>query len=484
MSDQIDNVLHENRSFPPPTSFQSQARVRSLEQYQRMHAESIAQPEVFWDRVAQDLPWIEPYTQVLDWSDAPKARWFVGGKLNASAVCLDQHVENGRKDKIAIRWEGEPGDRRDFTYGELLVEVCRFANVLKARGVKKGDRVAIYMPMIPELAMAVLACARIGAVHSVVFGGFSATALADRIQDGDCVCVITADGGWRRGKVLPLKKEVDEALEQCPKVHTSLVVRRTENEVQWDARRDVWYHEAVEKVDDACEPEPMDSEDLLFLLYTSGSTGRPKGIMHTTGGYMVGAYLTTSCVFDLREEDIFWCTADVGWITGHSYIVYGPLANGASQVMYEGAPNAPAENRFWDICERHGVTIFYTAPTAIRAFMKWGDEHVERHDLSKLRLLGSVGEPINPEAWMWYREKVGGEPLPDRGYLVADRNRWHHDHALARGYGHQARQCHHAVLWGGCGDPRYPGQRARARRGWVARDPQTLAFHVAWNLGR
>ncbi len=412
MSDQIDNVLHENRSFPPSAEFQQNAHISSREQYQRMYRESVEHPEVFWDRVARDLPWIEPYEQVLDWSDAPRARWFTGGKLNASAVCLDQHVANGKGDKVAIRWEGEPGDRRDLTYRELLTEVSRFANVLKARGVRKGDRVAIYLPMIPELAMAVLACARIGAIHSVVFGGFSARALRDRIEDGQCTAVITADGGWRRGKVLPLKREVDEALEHCPDVHTSLVIARTENDVAWQNPRDVWYHEAVREVADTCEPEPMDSEDLLFLLYTSGSTGKPKGIMHSTAGYMVGTYLTTRFVFDLQPDDVYWCTADVGWITGHSYIVYGPLANGVTQVMYEGAPNAPAEDRFWDICERHGVTVFYTAPTAIRAFMKWGDEHPQKHDLSKLRLLGTVGEPINPEAWMWYRRMIGGERCP------------------------------------------------------------------------
>ena len=412
MSNQIDNVLHETRSFPPSRDFQEGAHISSHEQYERMYRESIENPEGFWDRVARDLPWIQPYEQVLDWSEAPRARWFTGGRLNASAVCLDQHVAAGRGDKVAIRWEGEPGDRRDFTYRELLQEVCRFANVLKARGVKKGDRVAIYMPMIPELAMAVLACARLGAIHSVVFGGFSAQALRDRIEDGQCTAVITADGGWRRGKVLPLKREVDAALQHCPDVHTSLVIQRTENDVAWQDGRDVWYHEAVAGVEDTCEPEPMDSEDLLFLLYTSGSTGKPKGIMHSTGGYMVGAYLSSRFVFDLRDDDVFWCTADVGWITGHSYIVYGPLSNGVTQVMYEGAPNAPAEDRFWDICQRHGVTVFYTAPTAIRAFMKWGDEHVDKHDLSTLRLLGTVGEPINPEAWMWYRKVVGGERCP------------------------------------------------------------------------
>ncbi|MCA9002577.1 MAG: AMP-binding protein, partial [Planctomycetes bacterium] len=312
MSEQIDNVLHENRAFPPSKDFQSQARLNSFEQYQRMYAESLQDPEAFWGRVAQELPWIRPFDQVLDWSDAPFASWFQGGQLNASAICLDQHVANGRGDKLAIRWEGEPGDRRDFTYRELLEEVGRFANVLKARGVQRGDRVAIYMPMIPELTMAVLACARIGAVHSVVFGGFSAQALADRIHDGDCCAVITSDGGWRRGKVLPLKQEVDTALATCKGVHTQLVIRRCGNEVAWDEKRDVWYHEAAEQVGSDCPPEAMESEDLLFLLYTSGSTGKPKGIMHSTGGYMVGAYLSARYIFDLREDDVYWCTADVG----------------------------------------------------------------------------------------------------------------------------------------------------------------------------
>ena len=409
---QIENILSESRSFPPSDDFRQAARLSSEEAYQRMYRSSIDEPEVFWDRVAKELPWIEPYTKVLDWSDAPFAKWFTGGKLNASAVCLDQHLDTLRSGKRAIVWEGEPGDIRTITYNELHVEVCRFANALKARGVKKGDRVAIYMPMIPELAMAVLACARIGAIHSVVFGGFSAQALSDRIEDGQCTAVITADGGWRRGKVLPLKREVDAGIADKDYVHTVIVVRRTENDVEWHEGRDVWYHDLIATVDHECPPEPMDSEDVLFLLYTSGSTGKPKGIVHTTGGYMVGTYLTSQFVFDLQDEDVYWCTADVGWITGHSYIVYGPLANGATCVMYEGAPNAPDESRFWDICERHGVTVFYTAPTAIRTFMRWGREHVDKHDLSQLRLLGTVGEPINPEAWMWYREVVGKERCP------------------------------------------------------------------------
>ena len=412
MSQSIETVLTEDRSFPPPDAFRDGARISDRATYDAMWRRSVEDPEGFFGEVARELPWLEPFDSVLDWSGAPVARWFGGGKLNVSHVCLDHHVEAGRGDDVALIWEGEPGDERRFTYTELLREVCRFANVLKARGIGKGDRVAIYMPMIPEAAMAMLACARIGAIHSVVFGGFSAQSLEDRIEDGGCCAVITADGGWRRGSILALKDAVDEAVAGQAQVHTVLCVRRTEQEVRWDAERDVWLHEALEGVEDACAPEPMDAEDVLFLLYTSGSTGKPKGIVHTTGGYIVGAYLSTRYVFDLRPGDTYWCTADVGWITGHSYIVYGPLANGARMVMYEGAPNAPHEGRFWELCEKHSVSIFYTAPTAIRAFMKWGDEHVEKHDLSSLRLLGTVGEPINPAAWIWYREKVGGGRCP------------------------------------------------------------------------
>ncbi|MEL6428556.1 MAG: acetate--CoA ligase [Planctomycetota bacterium] len=412
MAKDIESVLQETRTFPPSEAFRERARIGQREDYDRLHRESIEDPEGFWGRIGGELPWMQRFEGVLDWSGAPRARWFTGGRINASHACLDAHVAAGRGDRTAILWEGEPGDTRTFTYAELAEAVRRFANVLRARGVGKGDRVAIYMPMVPEAAMAMLACARIGAIHSVVFGGFSAQSLRDRIEDGDCCAVITADGGWRRGSVLPLKPAVDEALDGYEGVHTVLCVRRTEQEVAWTEGRDVWLHEALESVDDACEPEPMDSEDVLFLLYTSGSTGKPKGIVHTTGGYLVGAYLSTRYVFDLKEDDVYWCTADVGWITGHSYIVYGPLLNGATMVMYEGAPNAPHEGRFWELCEKWGVTVFYTAPTAIRAFMKWGDAHVEKHDLSKLRLLGTVGEPINPAAWMWYRDKVGGGRCP------------------------------------------------------------------------
>jgi len=409
---QIESVLQESRVFPPSDDFRSKARISSMEEYERMYKQSIDDPDTFWGEIAQQLPWIKPYDTVLDWSKKPFAKWFTGGKINASAVCIDQHLEGDRKTKTAIIWEGEPGDTRTLTYAELHEEVCRFANALKARGIKKGDRVAIYMPMIPELTMALLACARVGAAHSVIFGGFSAQALRERIEDGTCTAVITADGSWRRGKILPLKEIVDEAIEGLDTVHTSLVVQRAKNDVVWKEGRDVWYHDLVPAQSAECEPEPMDSEDLLFLLYTSGSTGKPKGIVHSTGGYLVGTYATSRYVFDLREDDVYWCTADVGWITGHSYIVYGPLATGATIVMYEGAPTTPHPGRFWEIVEKHKVTVFYTAPTAIRTFMRLGDEHTEKHDLSSLRLLGSVGEGINPEAWMWYHRQIGGEKCP------------------------------------------------------------------------
>jgi acetyl-CoA synthetase len=409
---QIENVLQEHRRFEPPPEFRERARIGDEALYRRMYRESIEDPEAFWGRVAKELPWMRPWDQVLDWSGAPFAKWFAGGRINASAVCLDRHLDGPRSGKRAIVWEGEPGDSRTLSYAQLHVEVCRFANALKARGIARGDRVAIYMPMIPEAAVAMLACARIGAPHSVVFGGFSATALRERIQDGGCTAVITADGSWRRGSVQALKPQVDEAVEGLDAVHTVFVVRRGGNAVGWREGRDVWYHEAIADLPAECAPEPMESEDVLFLLYTSGSTGKPKGIVHTTGGYLVGTYLSAQMVFDLRDEDVYWCTADVGWVTGHSYIVYGPLANGATVVMYEGAPNTPHVGRFWEIVEKHRVSVFYTAPTAIRTFMRWGEEHPRRFDLSSLRLLGTVGEPINPEAWMWYREVIGGDRCP------------------------------------------------------------------------
>ena len=407
----IESVLKETRVFPPPPGFAARSRCGSLEDYQRLYDESVNDPETFWGRVADELHWFRRWDTVLDWQE-PHARWFVGGQTNLSYNCLDRHLDGPRADKIAFIWEGEPGDTRTLTYRELHREVCRFANVLKSKGIGKGDRVCIYMPMILELPIAMLACARIGAAHSIVFGGFSANALVDRITDAQARAVITADGGWRRGKVVPLKEAVDEALERTPGVESVFVFNRTDHPVEMRAGRDWWWHELMADASDDCPAEPMDAEDLLYILYTSGTTGKPKGIVHTTGGYMVGTYLTSQYVFDLRDDDVYWCTADIGWVTGHSYIVYGPLACGATGVMYEGAPNHPAPDRFWDMVERHKVTIFYTAPTAIRAFIKWGDAHPKRHDLSSLRLLGTVGEPINPEAWMWYHTTIGGERCP------------------------------------------------------------------------
>jgi len=409
---QIANVMNETRIFPPSDEFSTKAVIGSMHAYQTLYAESIADPVAFWERQAREhLHWFEPFHTGLEWNE-PFAKWFVGGRTNVSYNCLDAHVAAGRGDRVAFHWEGEPGDKRTITYAELLADVSRFASALKKLGIQKGDRVSIYMPMVPELPVAMLACARIGAIHSVIFGGFSAEAIADRNDDAQAKLIITADGGWRRGKVLPLKQTVDEALQKSPSIQHCIVLKRTENDVTMKPGRDLWWHELVADAPTQFPAEPLDSEDSLFILYTSGSTGRPKGIRHTTAGYNLYAKRTFQWVFDYREEDIFWCTADCGWITGHSYIVYGPLAAGATQVLYEGAPNAPAEDRFWDIIERYRVTILYTAPTAIRTFIKWGDHHVEKHDLSSLRLLGSVGEGINPEAWMWYYEKIGGGRCP------------------------------------------------------------------------
>jgi acetyl-CoA synthetase len=409
---QIDSVMHETRLFPPTTEFSSRARIGSLEAYQALYAEAAADPAAFWARLArEELHWFKPFDKALEWKE-PYAEWFVGGQTNVSYNCLDRHLSTARRNKAAIIWEGEPGDQRTITYQQLHREVCQFANVLKGLGVQKGEVVAIYMPMVPELAIAMLACARIGAVHSVVFGGFSAEAVADRNNDAGAKVLITADGGWRRGKVLPLKETVDVALAKSPTVQHCVVLKRCGNATPMQAGRDLWWHEEVAKVNANCPAEPLDSESSLFILYTSGSTGKPKGIRHTTAGYNLYAKKTFEWVFDIREDDLFWCTADCGWITGHTYIVYGPLSAGASIMMYEGAPNWPAEDRFWEIIEKHHVTILYTAPTAIRAFIKWGDHHVDKHDLSSLRLLGSVGEGINPEAWMWYHRKIGGERCP------------------------------------------------------------------------
>ena len=410
----IEALLKENRSFPPPEDFARRANLNDPGIYTR----AAEDPEAFWADVARELDWFRPWERVLEWN-IPFAKWFLGGRLNACYNCVDRHVRTARRNKAAIVWEGENGESRVLTYWDLYREVNRFASVLREHfGIRKGDRVCIYMPMVPELPIAMLACARIGAVHTVVFGGFSAESLKERINDCQCRLVITADGGYRRGTVIPLKRSVDEALQECPSVEGVVVVRRLgmgltdATFTHMQEVRDHWWHRVIEDVSPRSECEPMDSEDLLFILYTSGSTGKPKGIVHTTGGYLTGVYATTKWVFDIKEEDVFWCTADCGWVTGHSYLVYGPLANGATIVMYEGAPDFPDRDRFWAICEKYGVTVFYTAPTAIRAFMKWGTHHVEKHDLSTLRLIGSVGEPINPEAWMWYHQNIGGGRCP------------------------------------------------------------------------
>ena len=411
MSSSIDSILKETRVFKPAETFSEQAHISSLEQYEQLYRDADADPEGFWAGIAGDLHWFKPWDKVLEWQ-APWARWFVGGQLNLSYNCLDRHAQTWRKNKAALIWEGEPGEQRTLTYNQLLAEVSRFANVLKSLGVKKGDTVAIYMGMTPELAIAMLACARIGAAHSVIFGGFAAQALVDRINDAQSVAVITQDGSYRRGAEIALKATVDEALPACPTVKSVVVYQRTGSRVDMQGGRDHWWHELMAGASDQCEAEPLDSEHPLYVLYTSGSTGKPKGVVHTTGGYAVATYITTKWVFDLKDEDVYWCTADIGWVTGHSYVVYGPLQNGATVLMYEGAPNHPAPDRFWQIIERHKVTIFYTAPTAIRAFMKWGSEIPGKFDLSSLRVLGSVGEPINPEAWMWYRRVIGGDRTP------------------------------------------------------------------------
>jgi acetyl-CoA synthetase len=409
---EIRSVLKEDRLFPPPAAFSQKAQLGAIAEYERLYRRSIDDPEGFWgDQARELLPWMKPFERVLEWTE-PFARWFLGGQTNASVACLDRHLEGPRKNKAALIWEGEPGEVVTLTYAQLHREVCRAANALTSLGIKKGDRVAIYLPMIPEAAIAMLACARIGAPHNVVFGGFSAEALRDRINDAGCVAVITADGGWRRGKVVPLKPAVDQALAACPSVKSVLVVRRAKNEIAMSAGRDHYWDQLVRSASHQHTAEALDSEHPLFMLYTSGSTGKPKGVLHTTAGYLLGTALTARYVFDLQPEDIYWCTADVGWVTGHSYIVYGPLQMGATVLMYEGAPNHPDFGRFWQMIERHGVTVFYTAPTAIRAFVRAGDHFPRGSDLSSLRLLGSVGEPINPEAWMWYREVIGGGRCP------------------------------------------------------------------------
>jgi acetyl-CoA synthetase len=412
MSSAIETVLQETRTFPPSQEFAAQAHISSEKQYQQLWQRAKDDPAGFWGDLAKsELDWVQPFDKAIQ-GEMPETKWFVGGKLNASAQCLDRHLTTWRKNKAAIVWEGEPGDVRTLTYQQLHHEVCKFANVLKQLGVTTGDRVTLYMPMIPELAIAMLACARIGATHSIIFGGFSADAISDRNNDAQSKLIVTADGGWRRGKEVHLKVNVDKSLAKSPSVQKVVVVRRTGGEVDMVPDRDYWWHELMDQADADCDAVPLDSEHPLFILYTSGSTGKPKGVMHTTAGYLLGVTMTARWVFDLKDEDTYWCTADIGWVTGHSYIVYGPLANGATTMMYEGAPNWPDFGRFWEMIERHKVNIFYTAPTAIRAFIKAGDEFPQKHDLSSLRLLGSVGEPINPEAWMWYHRTIGGERCP------------------------------------------------------------------------
>jgi len=408
----IESVLQETRLFPPSPEFSQAAHISSEEQYEQMWQRGKEDPAGFWGDLAKtELDWFKPFETVME-GQMPETKWFSGGKINASYQCLDRHLKTFRKNKAAIIWEGEPGDTRTLTYQQLHHEVCKFANVLKKLGVVSGDRVTLYMPMIPELTIAMLACARIGATHSIIFGGFSSDAISDRNNDAESKVVVTADGGWRRGKEVPLKANVDVSLEKSPSVQKVVVVRRTGGEVDMVPDRDYWWHDLMSQVDADCEAEHVDSEHPLFILYTSGSTGKPKGVLHTTAGYMLGAMLTTRWVFDLKDEDTYWCTADIGWVTGHSYIVYGPLANGGTSVMFEGAPNWPDEGRFWEMIEKYRINIFYTAPTAIRAFIKWGDQWPQKYDLSSLRVLGSVGEPINPEAWMWYHRVIGGERCP------------------------------------------------------------------------
>lgn len=410
-SDNITSVLKETRKFPPSAEFAAKALVKNLAEYEQLWQKAKDHPEEFWSEQAGNLHWFKRWDKVLDWK-LPHAQWFVGGKINASFNCLDRHLAEGRGNKAALIWEGEPGDTRVLRYQDLHREVCQFANVLKSQGIVKGDRVTIYMPLIPELVIAMLACARIGATHSIVFGGFSAEAVADRNNDAKAKLIITADGGWRRGKITPLKISVDEALERSPTVEKCIVFNRCNSTTPMKPGRDFWWHEQMAGASADCPAEPLDSEHPLFILYTSGSTGKPKGILHTTAGYLLGVSASHRWVFDLKEDDTYWCTADIGWVTGHSYITYGPLANGATSVMYEGAPNYPREDRFWSMIAKYRVSIFYTAPTAIRAFIKWGDEWPKKHDLSSLRVLGTVGEPINPEAWMWYHQVIGGGRCP------------------------------------------------------------------------
>ena len=436
-SPEIENLLAESRTFPPSAEFVAEANATA-----ELYAEAEADFEAFWAKHARDrIDWTTPFTTTLEW-DLPFAKWFTGGQLNVAYNCVDRHVERGLGDKVAYHWIGEPGDTRTLTFADLQREVSKAANALLELGVTTGDRVAIYMPMIPELPIAMLACARIGAPHTVVFGGFSAEALSGRINDCGAKVLITADGGYRRGKAVALKPQADEALLDCPTIEASLVVRRTGDPVTMTEGRDHWWHDIVDRQSEDCPPVPVDSEHMLYLLYTSGTTAKPKGILHTTAGYLLGTSYSHEMVFDIKPDDVYWCAADIGWVTGHSYIVYGPLANATTGVMYEGAPDTPAWDRWWQIIEDYKVSILYCAPTAIRAFMKQGEAFPAAHDLTSLRLLGSVGEPINPEAWLWYRENIGGEPDADRGHVVADRDGPDHDHAPPRRDRHETGQCH------------------------------------------
>jgi len=408
----IESHLIENRVFHPAKTFSQKAYISAFDEYQALYRKSIKSPEEFWSRQASELlVWRKKWRKVLNWKE-PFAQWFVGGKLNVSENCLDRHLGGARRNKAALIWEGEPGDKRTLTYQQLHREVCKFANVLRRNHLRMGDRVIIYMPMCPEVAIAMLACARLGIIHSVVFGGFSSSAIKDRVNDSQAKMIITADGGYRRGAIVPLKRNVDEALQQNEHVEKVIVFRRANNQITITEGRDVWWHREMDYVDADCEPVPVDAEHPLYILYTSGSTGKPKGVLHTSAGYMLQVALTTKYVFDLKEDDVYWCTADVGWVTGHSYVVYGPLCIGATAFMYEGAPNWPEPDRFWKLIEEYSITVLYTAPTAIRAFIRWGDEYPNRHDLSSLRVLGTVGEPINPEAWMWYHTVIGGGRCP------------------------------------------------------------------------
>ncbi len=410
-STHFTSVLREKRTYHPRKDFSSLAHIGSFAQYRKLYRLSMKSPDAFWAQVASELFWFRKWRKVLQWR-SPDAKWFVGGRTNVSVNCLDRHLSGWRKNKAALIWEGEPGERRTLTYQDLHREVCKFANVLKGKGVEKGDRVVLYMPLIPELAIAMLACSRIGAVHSVIFGGFSSHAIVDRVNDAKAKIIVTADGGYRRGAVIPLKDNVDHAVRQSPTIETVIVVKRVGEDTTLREGKEFWWDDLMRDVSAECPPEKLDSEHPLFILYTSGTTGKPKGIVHTTGGYLTQVAATSRWVFDLRDEDTFWCTADIGWITGHSYVVYGPLANGATSLMYEGAPNWPEPDRFWKLIAEHRVSIFYTAPTAIRAFIRWGEEWPARHDLGSLRLIGTVGEPINPEAWIWYHDVIGKKRCP------------------------------------------------------------------------